>query len=192
MLKAKKESAPLFIYTYLLNHEGTNNMTKEYAVYESSLGSLYIVAEGLYLTAIYIGQEDFLKEEESEQLTLNPNHQVLTKALIQFEEYFKGNRKSFNLPYKQDGTDFQRNVWVELINIPYGETKSYLDVATNMGKPKAVRAIGQANKANKLPIVVPCHRVIGKNMTLTGYAGSRTDIKEKLLQLEGATYLQNK
>lgn len=109
---------------------------------------------------------------------------LLENAVLQLDEYFRGRRKTFNLPLKWKGTDFQEQVWQALCEIPYGTTVSYSDIASKIGRPKAVRAVGQANRANELAIVVPCHRVIGKNRALTGYAGSRIDVKAKLLKLE--------
>lgn len=124
------------------------------------------------------------------EITYSPSDPLLMSVLKQLEEYFHGKRKSFDLKIRQKGTNFQQLVWSELVQIPYGKTKSYQEIAQAIGNPKAVRAIGQANKANQFPIIVPCHRVIGKNKTLTGYAGTRTDIKEKLLTIEGAHYKQ--
>jgi methylated-DNA-[protein]-cysteine S-methyltransferase len=109
---------------------------------------------------------------------------LLENAMSQLDEYFRGRRKAFNLPLKWKGTDFQEQVWQALCEIPYGTTVSYSDIASKIGRPKAVRAVGQANRANELAILVPCHRVIGKNRSLTGYAGSRTDVKAQLLELE--------
>ncbi|MBE6052808.1 MAG: methylated-DNA--[protein]-cysteine S-methyltransferase [Clostridium sartagoforme] len=106
------------------------------------------------------------------------------EEIIQLEEFFSGNRKKFDLKLDIDGTDFRKKVWTELLKIPYGEVRSYSDIAKAIGNEKAVRAIGQANKANPIPIIIPCHRVIGKNNKLVGYAGNHTDIKEKLINFE--------
>jgi methylated-DNA-[protein]-cysteine S-methyltransferase len=113
-------------------------------------------------------------------------HSLLDLAQRQLQEYFDGTRKEFNqmLEHQSDyGTDFQRKVWQGLTLIPYGETCSYLDLATKINNPKAVRAVGAANGKNPLAIVVPCHRVIGANGTLTGYAGG-LDKKQWLIYLE--------
>lgn len=99
------------------------------------------------------------------------------------EEYFSGRLQNFDLPLKPKGTDFQKQVWKALLMIPYGETKSYGDIAKQIGKEKAVRAVGGANHVNPISIVIPCHRVIGKNGNLTGYGGG-LEVKEKLLELE--------
>lgn len=108
----------------------------------------------------------------------------LTKeAIHQLAEYFSGTRKSFDLPLEMNGTEFQKKVWNELCNIPYGETRSYKDIAEKIGNPKAVRAVGGANNKNKLMIIVPCHRVVGADGSLIGYAGG-IEMKQKLLELE--------
>ncbi len=102
---------------------------------------------------------------------------------VQLDEYFRGRRQSFDLPYARRGTDFQQQVWKALDDIPFGQTMSYGDIARQIGRPKAVRAVGAANGANPWAIVRPCHRVIGSNGTLTGYAGGLA-YKEGLLALE--------
>jgi methylated-DNA-[protein]-cysteine S-methyltransferase len=106
-------------------------------------------------------------------------------AMAQLREYFAGTRRQFDLRLHPKGTDFQKSVWRALQRIPYGETRSYADLAGAIGRPTAVRAVGLANGANPLPIVIPCHRVIGKDGSLTGYGGGLA-IKEALLRLEGA------
>lgn len=110
---------------------------------------------------------------------------LLLSAKKQFDEYFVGKRQEFNLPLLLKGTDFQNLVWKELMNIPYGNVTTYSDIATAIGRPKAFRAVGMANHDNPLPIIIPCHRVLGKNGKLTGYAYG-LDVKEKLLTLEKA------
>ncbi|KIL47500.1 methylated-DNA--[protein]-cysteine S-methyltransferase [Jeotgalibacillus campisalis] len=112
------------------------------------------------------------------------SHIILDEAEKQLSEYFNGQRKTFDLPLQFEGTSFQKDVWSGLKNITYGTTCSYQDLARQIGRVKAVRAVGQANRRNPLPIVIPCHRVVGKNGSLTGYAGSEIDKKEILLQLE--------
>ena len=97
--------------------------------------------------------------------------------------YFAGERRDFDLPLAPAGTDFQRAVWDALRAVPYGQTRTYGEIATAVGRPKAVRAVGQANHVNPLPIFIPCHRVVGKNGALTGYAGG-LDLKRALLALE--------
>ncbi|MCU6708250.1 methylated-DNA--[protein]-cysteine S-methyltransferase [Paenibacillus sp. J5C_2022] len=102
----------------------------------------------------------------------------------QLQEYFRGERTGFDLPLDMRGTAFQREVWKALTAIPYGETRSYSAIAAAIGKPSAVRAVGSANGANPVPVIVPCHRVIGKNNALTGFRGG-LHMKEELLRLEG-------
>ncbi len=108
------------------------------------------------------------------------------EAARQLEEYFAGRRKEFDVPLVLRGTPFQMAVWKALQEIPYGETRSYKEIAAAVGRANAVRAVGQANRANPVAIIVPCHRVVGSNGSLTGYAGSQIHLKEKLLQLEQA------
>ncbi|MDR1167528.1 MAG: methylated-DNA--[protein]-cysteine S-methyltransferase [Heliobacteriaceae bacterium] len=108
---------------------------------------------------------------------------LIKKAGIQLAEYFEGKRKSFDLPLNPSGTDFQKKVWRLLCKIPYGKTASYKETAAAAGNPNASRAVGGANNKNPIMIVIPCHRVIGSNGALTGYAGG-LDMKQKLLDLE--------
>ena len=116
----------------------------------------------------------------------NDSHPLLGETVRQLREYFDGTRREFALPLELQGTDFQRRVWEMLLTIPYGETRSYRELAQAIGAPKAVRAVGAANGANPLPIVVPCHRVIGANGKLTGYGGG-LPLKKRLLELEKQT-----
>lgn len=113
--------------------------------------------------------------------------EVIKETYRQLSEYFAGKRDSFDIPIKTQGTDFQEKVWNALKQIPYGETRSYKDIAIAIGKPKAMRAVGMANNRNPIMIVIPCHRVIGANGQLIGYGGG-LDVKEKLLTLEKAKY----
>ncbi|AFM39791.1 O-6-methylguanine DNA methyltransferase [Desulfosporosinus acidiphilus SJ4] len=108
-----------------------------------------------------------------------------SRAIQELKEYFEGNRRDFTIPIHSQGTPFQQKVWEELRRIPYGETRSYGELAVNLGNPKGQRAVGMANHCNPIGIIVPCHRVIGKNGSLTGYAGG-LDIKQRLLELEGS------
>ena len=106
----------------------------------------------------------------------------------QLEEYFAGERTMFDLPIRPRGTQFQISVWNTLLAIPYGETRSYAQIANAIGRPSAVRAVGAANGANPIPIVIPCHRVIGSNGSLTGFGGG-IDVKRRLLELESGQRL---
>jgi methylated-DNA-[protein]-cysteine S-methyltransferase len=116
------------------------------------------------------------------------NPEALAKAETQLAEYFRGERKRFDLALAPEGTAFQHRVWAELLRIPYGETISYLELARRVGNPKSSRAVGGANGSNPIWLIVPCHRVIGSNGTLTGYAGG-VGIKQALLELEGAKFV---
>ena len=147
--------------------------------FESILGSIWLDANQDALVGI-----SYTPIEE------NPlaNQEILQTAKKQLLEFLAGERKNFEVPYVFEmGTDFQKGVWQALTEIPYGETCSYLDIAEKIQNVKAVRAIGQANRNNPLPILVPCHRVIGKNGKLVGYSGSSQEglkIKEQLLVIE--------
>lgn len=113
-----------------------------------------------------------------------PSDALLRDAIRQLREYFDGRLRRFDLPLDPQGTEFQKRVWRELLTIPFGEVRSYSQIAGAIGAPKAVRAVGAANGANPLPIVVPCHRVIGANGKLVGYGGG-LPLKQRLLALEG-------
>lgn len=112
---------------------------------------------------------------------------LIKKAAAQITEYLDGKRRTFDLPLAPHGTDFQLNVWNTLQKIPYGETRSYKQIAEAIGNPKAVRAVGMANNRNPIPIIIPCHRVIGADNSLTGYAGG-LGLKQKLLELENSSF----
>ena len=119
---------------------------------------------------------------------LNASFKIETTSILeetkrQLDEYFAGNRKAFTIPLHLVGTDFQQQAWNELLNIPYGATTSYKEIAQNIGKPKAVRAVAGAIGANGISILIPCHRVIGSDKSLTGYAGG-LKAKKMLLQIE--------
>lgn len=110
---------------------------------------------------------------------------VLNNAIAQINEYFSKKRKYFDLPIKLNGTQFQLSIWQKLNSIPYGNTKAYKQIASEIGNPKASRAVGNANNKNPIPILIPCHRVIGANGTLTGYRGG-INVKKALLNLENS------
>jgi len=118
------------------------------------------------------------------------DHPVLREAERQLGEYFAGTRTAFDLPLDFTGTDFQKSVWQALLTIPFGETRSYAQIARQIGRPRAMRAVGAANGRNPISIVAPCHRVIGANGTLTGFAGGLGN-KELLLRLESIRYLSS-
>lgn len=140
------------------------------------IGKLTLVADEESVKEIRFGWE--IKEGEKEE-----NHPLLQWTRRELEEYFQGKRKEFSVPLKPDGTEFQKKVWKALTEIPYGETRTYGEVAAAVGNDKASRAVGMANHCNPIPVIIPCHRVIGKNGKLTGYAGG-LEKKTALLDLE--------
>jgi methylated-DNA-[protein]-cysteine S-methyltransferase len=140
-------------------------------------GRLYLAAAEDCLTAIRF---DTPPPGEPEL----PGHPVLTQAARELVEYWAGERRVFTIPYEAEGTKFQCQVWEELTRIPYGETRSYAWIARALGNPQSVRAVGAANGANPLPIVIPCHRVLNSNGQLGGYGGGLSR-KRALLEREG-------
>lgn len=140
--------------------------------FPSPVGTITVKADEEYLLNVEFGGCD---TERSNKIT--------TLAKEEIGLYFDGKLKEFTVPYRLSGTEFQLKVWNALTEIPYGETASYEDIAVRIGNPKACRAVGMANNKNRLPIIIPCHRVIGKNGSLTGYAGG-TAIKKILLETE--------
>ena len=144
--------------------------------------SLYLVATETHLINIQFTQP---------QKALLQTTELLSMATIQLDEYFQGKRTTFSLPFKLTGTPFQLAVWKELQNIPYGQTTSYKEIAQKINKPKAYRAVGMANNKNPLPIIIPCHRVIGSNGKLIGYAGG-LKLKNYLLELETSRITKEK
>ncbi|GAM00363.1 methylated-DNA--[protein]-cysteine S-methyltransferase [Sphingomonas parapaucimobilis] len=148
----------------------------------SPVGELTLVASGHGLRAVLWADERVGRVTLPERRN-DPAHDVLAETVRQLSEYFAGKRRVFDLPLEPVGTDFQRAVWTGLNAIPYGETRSYAALATAIGRPGASRAVGAANGRNPLSIVVPCHRVIGANGTLTGFAGGLA-VKQWLLAHE--------
>lgn len=151
---------------------------KYYFKYASPIGDIYLLEEkGELLELAYHGLKN--KEEMEERKT-----EVLQEAKRQLDLYFEGKLRKFDLPLNPRGTDFQKKVWRALLSIPYGETRAYGEIAKQIGHGKAARAIGRANHANPIAIIIPCHRVIGKDRKMVGYAGG-LDVKITLLELEG-------
>ncbi len=144
---------------------------------QTPIGTLTLAEKNKALAWVSFFTPDFSEE------TCQMKTAFLEKVEQQLTEYFSGKRKNFNLPLWVEGTDFQQKVWDELQKIPYGETISYGELARRCGNPKACRAVGMANNKNRIAIIIPCHRVIGINGKLVGYAGG-LDIKSKLLDLE--------
>ena len=153
-----------------------------YMYMESPVGALKLVAHDQALVAVMWDNEDH-KRVRLAELIENIQHPMLLKVKQQLEQYFAGQRQQFNLPLDFQGTDFQQRVWRALLTIPYGETRSYKDIALQIGNEKAVRAVGAANGRNPISIIAPCHRVIGSGGALVGFAGG-LDKKQILLSLE--------
>jgi methylated-DNA-[protein]-cysteine S-methyltransferase len=151
---------------------------------DSPVGRLKLVASDEGLAAILWGN-DRPRRVRLDLAAEDPCHAVLVDAERQLEEYFGGQRRTFSLTLDPAGTPFQRKVWNALLTIPFGETRSYREIANEIGNPSATRAVGAANGRNPLSIVAPCHRVIGSTGKLTGFAGG-LDTKAYLLALEGA------
>lgn len=157
-----------------------NNKMNVYTQFDSSIGMITVNGNDEGLLGVWY---------ESHARTLSDfgvqadDHPILKLTVSQLKEYFNGERRDFSIPLAANGTEFQNKVWQALTTIPYGETWCYKDLAIAVGNPKASQAVGGANSKNPISIIVPCHRVIGKNGSLTGYAGG-VDIKQALLELE--------
>jgi len=161
-------------------------MSDVYRKVDSPVGTLTLVASETHLVAIA-----WQREGEAPPFGAVPEedpHPVLDETGRQLRAYFAGERRDFDLPLDFRGTDFQRQVWQALLAIPFGETRSYRDIAVALGRPTATRAVGAANGRNPIPIVAPCHRVIGTNGSLTGFGGGLEN-KAFLLDLERAPRL---
>lgn len=141
--------------------------------YKTPVGNITVEDNGEFVTAV-----SFSKKRSSDK-----ESELAKITYFQLQEYFQKKRKEFQIPVKPVGTDFQRLVWKSLREIPYGQVVSYKDIAQKIGNPKACRAVGMANNKNPIAIIIPCHRVIGKDGSLTGYAGG-LDLKKYLLDLE--------
>jgi methylated-DNA-[protein]-cysteine S-methyltransferase len=150
---------------------------------DSVVGQLTLIATDHGLAAV-LWENDNPRRVPLSPVFENKKHPVLLETEKQLDEYFAGKRNRFSLRLDPQGTDFQNQVWQALLTIPFGETRSYGEIAKQIGNAKAVRAVGAANGRNPISIIVPCHRVIGATGQLTGFAGG-LDIKERLLSLEG-------
>lgn len=157
-------------------------MTLSYSEMSSAVGTLKIVADESAVVAILLEGEEPGRVRLDEYVH-RPNHPILLTAERELGEYFAGERRTFDLPLRPTGTAFQQRVWQCLRQIPYGECWSYSDVARSIGQPSATRAVGGACGRNPICIVVPCHRVIGQNGKLTGFAGG-LEVKMQLLAME--------
>ncbi|HVO93570.1 MAG TPA: methylated-DNA--[protein]-cysteine S-methyltransferase [Terriglobales bacterium] len=159
-------------------------MSLFYKEMASSVGKLKLVANQDALVAV-LWENERPNRVKLDTMKLQPRHPILVETEHQLMEYFSGTRTEFGLPLAPHGSEFQKKVWQALRGIPFGETRSYLDLAKTLGSAKFCRAIGAANAKNPLSIVVPCHRVIGTNGTLTGFAGG-LEAKAKLLAIEAS------
>ncbi|MCT8089873.1 methylated-DNA--[protein]-cysteine S-methyltransferase [Acinetobacter sp. C_4_1] len=148
----------------------------------SPVGTLKLVANDTALVAV-LWENENPKRVRLAELIEQTHHPILLETQKQLSEYFAGKRQQFDLPLDFEGTEFQQKVWQALLTIPFGETRSYRDIAEQVGNVKAVRAVGAANGKNPISIIAPCHRVVGANGKLVGFAGG-LDNKDILLKLE--------
>lgn len=164
--------------------------TVGYTAIESPIGALLVASTEKGLCFIHFGADDTAVRALADWCQKHglelpvPDAERNQKVIAELEEYFAGTRREFSVTLDMYGTPFQQTVWTALTHIPYGETRSYKDIAQFIGSSKAVRAIGGANNRNPIPLIVPCHRVIGANGSMVGYGGG-LPIKEHLLLLEG-------
>lgn len=142
--------------------------------FDSVIGRIVVEDDGSFITRVYV---------DNAFIGSGDNSRLFIAVKTQLEEYFCGKRREFDIPIRLNGTEFQKAVWNALLTVPYGKTASYKDIAAMIGKPKAARAVGGANNKNPIIIIVPCHRILGANGGLTGYACG-TDIKHTLLNIE--------
>ncbi|MGF6129942.1 methylated-DNA-[protein]-cysteine S-methyltransferase [Pseudomonas frederiksbergensis] len=161
-------------------------MSYTFTTMASPVGELKLVANGSRLAAI-LWENDKPNRVRLGPMIEAPDNPVLLRTAQQLQEYFAGARNQFELELDFAGTDFQKKVWQALLTIPFGETRSYSEIAQQIGNPSAVRAVGAANGKNPISIVAPCHRVIGASGKLTGFAGG-LEAKEQLLTLEGCEW----
>lgn len=155
-----------------------------YKTMASPVGTLTLVATDAGLAAI-LWQDDDPNRVRLGPMTEDKKHPILLQAEAQLRDYFAGRLKQFTVKLDFAGTAFQKKVWAALLTIPFGETRSYGEIAQQIGSPKAVRAVGAANGKNPISIIAPCHRVIGSNGKLTGFAGG-LEVKAQLLRIESA------
>ena len=155
-------------------------MATFYRYYHAPIGTLLLAGDGEYLQLLGFPTGAMKRRHDSDW---EKNDEPFKAVIKQLDEYFDGSRQDFDLPLKPQGTEFQRRVWQALQQIPYGETWSYGELAKYVGNPKASRAVGAANGINPIPVIIPCHRVIGSNGKLTGFGGG-LETKAFLLNLE--------
>jgi methylated-DNA-[protein]-cysteine S-methyltransferase len=161
-------------------------MSYTFVTLATPVGELKLVANGSRLAAI-LWENDKPGRVRLGPMREAPDNPILMRTAQQLQEYFAGTRNRFDLDLDFAGTEFQKKVWAALLTIPFGETRSYSEIARQIGNPSAVRAVGAANGKNPISIVAPCHRVIGASGKLTGFAGG-LEAKEQLLTLEGGQW----
>lgn len=154
-----------------------------HAIVATSFGEFTVVADDSAVTAVHFPGTSAPADGSWGEALDTSSHPVLTAAAEQLTAFLDGERTDFDLPLRPQGTDFQRQAWAALLEIPFGQTRSYREQAEAIGRPTAVRAVGAANGRNPIPVVIPCHRVVGSSGLLTGYAGG-TELKARLLALE--------
>ncbi|HEX4644846.1 MAG TPA: methylated-DNA--[protein]-cysteine S-methyltransferase [Verrucomicrobiae bacterium] len=165
---------------------GEKLMTTCYSIIKTSVGELVLAANQTELTGVYFYDSRHVPAA-LKTWTLDDKNPVLKRAAKEINEYLDGKRTGFTFPTAALGTDFQKKVWKEIAKIPYGKTVSYSDLAKRAGSPNAIRAAGAATGKNPMSIIVPCHRVVGKNNAITGYAGG-LERKRRLLELETSVF----
>ena len=178
-MKKKIQMQRLLYYSYITLEDLT------LTIFSSPKGLVWLDINMTEVDSLKAIKEKFKKTELINAPELNIEFEK------QLKEYFNGERRNFTVDLDLIGTEFQQNVWGALLEIPYGKTVSYKEIAVKIGNPKAVRAVGMANNKNKVPIIIPCHRVIGVDGKLVGYGGG-IHIKEKLLKLEGIKIIDGK
>lgn len=150
---------------------------------DSPIGALIVVASSRGLRSIYFPHHTARDAAVLDTIATDDRHRDLVCVVSQLDQYFSGHRQNFDVALDLVGTEFQQLAWRALAEVPYGQTATYAHQASHIGRPKAVRAVGGANKRNPVPIVLPCHRIVGSNGSLTGFAGG-LDTKQWLLQHE--------
>lgn len=155
---------------------------QEYDSLDTAVGTIYVAADAAGVCKVALTAADWQEYQQNHALRRGGRH--CSEAVRQLAQYFAGRRQTFSVPLSVAGTAFCRRVWQQVLAIPYGQVRSYADVAAAIGQPRAYRAVGQANYRNPLPILIPCHRVVGKDGHLRGYKGDYVDIKAYLLAME--------
>jgi methylated-DNA-[protein]-cysteine S-methyltransferase len=160
-------------------------IVKQYCCYQSPIGQLLLVGADGVLEELHFANSPDQEKIIDDRRHYQHDQAGFAKVIQQLSEYFSGRRQDFDLTLSPKGTAFQQSIWQELRKIPFGRTASYGEIARRVGNPKASRAVGMANSKNPIPIIVPCHRVIGKDGSLTGFGGG-LEVKKQLLRLENS------